>query len=115
MMSNMMGNMMGRGMMMSVETPSKREKGAIVAYLSDNALKSMQAGTLPDPESPGAVAFMKVCTQCHEAPDISLHAADEWAAVVARMRSNMIEMEKQVLTEDERKDIVEYLAENSAG
>lgn len=74
MMSGMRGEWMG---MMWMETPSVEEQGAIVAYLTAHSLKPIAPGTLPSLESPEAVPFKNVCSQCHTLPDPKLHTPNE--------------------------------------
>lgn len=47
------------------------------------------AVTLPDRDSPGAELVANICSQCHSPPAPSLHTAEEWAGVTARMRQHM--------------------------
>lgn len=104
---SMMSGMMG--MMMNVESPTSEERQMIVAYLKTHALKSIAPNALPAPETHGAVLFRNLCSQCHSLPDPKLHTADEWPGIVERMQSNMRSMRKNVLTENEKKEIVIYL------
>jgi len=64
------GPMMGRGMM-SGATPAPSSK------------------PLPDPDSAGAKSVATYCTQCHAAPQPTLHTAQEWASVMQRMHARM--------------------------
>ncbi|MEW6682813.1 MAG: hypothetical protein AB1451_07805 [Nitrospirota bacterium] len=47
---------------------------------------------LPDPDGAGAMLLRRYCTQCHELPSPTMHAADDWPAVEARMFSRMAMM-----------------------
>lgn len=95
--------------MMGIENPSSEERLLIISYLKTHSLKSISPGMLPSPESKGAILFKEICSQCHSLPDPSLHTAQEWSAVVERMRGNMLAMGRRVATEEERKEIVAYL------
>jgi hypothetical protein len=99
--------------MMGIEAPSVKEQEAIVAYLNTHSLKPMTLDILPSPESPEAISFKNTCSQCHALPDPKLHTADEWPNVVKRMRTNMQNMGKGVVTDQEMKEIVSYLATHS--
>jgi cytochrome c5 len=96
--------------MMGIEAPSVDEQEAIVAYLKTHSLKPMIHGILPSPESPEAISFKNTCSQCHALPDPKLHTADEWPNVVERMRTNMQNMGRRVITDQEMNEIVSYLA-----
>ncbi|MFI5323344.1 MAG: c-type cytochrome [Thermodesulfobacteriota bacterium] len=99
--------------MMWMKAPSAEEQEIIVAYLKAHSLKPMTPGSLPSPESPGAISFKNTCSQCHALPDPKLHNAEEWSGVVERMRVNMQTMGKPVITEVEKEKIVGYLSQYS--
>lgn len=99
--------------MMGIENPSSEEQALIISYLKAHSLKAISPGMLPSPESKGAVLFRATCSQCHALPDPSLHTAQEWIAVVERMRGNMQAMDKRVITGQEKKEIVDYLTHNA--
>ena len=105
---SMMSGMMG--MMMNVESPTPEEQQIIVAYLKAHALKSISPNALPSPETRGAALFRDLCSQCHSLPDPKLHTDEEWPGIVERMQANMRSMRKKALTENEKKEIVGYLA-----
>jgi mono/diheme cytochrome c family protein len=72
---------------------------------------SRQRGAqLGSPDTPGLALFRRICSQCHVLPDPALHKAEEWPAVVDRMRTNMEAMGKGVITDRERDEITGYLA-----
>jgi len=104
--------MKSAGMPTRMETPSEKDQKTILAYLQENSLKTMTVDKLPMPESHGAVLFRKACTQCHDLPDMKLYVAEEWPGVIERMRYNMGEMEKRVITDSEAEVIGKYLAGN---
>ena len=95
--------------MMGVENPSSEEQALIISYLKVHSLKAISPGMLPSPESKGAILFKKTCSQCHALPEPSLHTAQEWSAVVERMRGNMQTMGKKVITDQEKAAIADYL------
>jgi mono/diheme cytochrome c family protein len=102
-----------KGMMMSVDAPFPEERQMIVAYLRANALKSISPDVLPSPGSTGSLLFKDRCSQCHPLPDPKLHPARDWPAIVERMKSNMHTMNKKVITESEKKEIIDYLARSA--
>jgi cytochrome c5 len=104
--------MSGMGMMMHMEFPYGSDKKTILAYLAEHALRPMDKDNLPEPDSVGAAAFGKVCSECHGLPDITVHTKDEWPGVVEKMESNMKEMNKKPPTAAEKSAIVEYLVRN---
>lgn len=102
--------MKSAGMPTRFEAPPEKEQKTILAYLQENSLKTMPLDKLPLPESHGAISFIRICSQCHDLPDINLHVAGEWPGVIEKMRINMSEMGKRVITDDEAEVIGEYLA-----
>lgn len=44
---------------------------------------------LPDPGSEGSALVSRYCTQCHNLPSPTIHTAEEWPAVAARMFGRM--------------------------
>ncbi|MGH7790908.1 MAG: hypothetical protein ACREOB_01200 [Thermodesulfobacteriota bacterium] len=85
--------------MMWMKVPSFEEQEIIVDYLKAHSLKPITPGTVPSLESPEAIPFKSVCSQCHALLDPKLHTADEWPNVVERMRINMRIMGKHVITD----------------
>ncbi|HET6465654.1 MAG TPA: cytochrome c [Nitrospiria bacterium] len=95
--------------MMIIHRPTSEEQEALLQYLQRNALRTFSGPSLPDPGSPGAARTKEVCGRCHALPDPSLHTAEEWPAVVERMRRNMKVMGKPVINDTERNEISDYL------
>ncbi|MFQ5536012.1 MAG: c-type cytochrome [Gemmatimonadota bacterium] len=122
-MGRMMGSrgmMGGRGMMgrwrgrmpmgmMGAESPTRVELGTILAYLQEYALKAAPAPPPDTATDPGAGLFAASCSRCHALPDPQQHTPAEWPDVVARMRRNMETMGAEPITDDEARQIVEYL------
>lgn len=102
-----------RGMMMEVSAPTPQEEAILLDYLKAHAMRALPPGTVPSPDSPGATLFQQICSRCHALPDPKQHTPSEWPAVVERMRSNMLAMGKRVITEQEREEIVDYLAKHA--
>jgi mono/diheme cytochrome c family protein len=99
--------------MMDIENPTSDEQREIVAYMKAHSLKPVSPSLLPAPESKSAILFKETCSQCHALPDPTLHTAQEWTAVVERMRGNMQAMDRRVITDQEKADIVAYLNEHA--
>ncbi len=105
------GMMEGSGMMGmgTVDAPSPEETETLLDYLRSHA---MLPATPPDP-SVGDPAqrgvFEAVCSQCHTLPSPSMHAPQEWPAVVARMQGNTQLMRKGTLRDNDRGPIIAYL------
>jgi cytochrome c5 len=78
------------------------------------------AVTLPNRDSPGAELVAKICSQCHSPPAPSLHTAQEWADVTARMRQHMQEQGNaagggvKIPNASELDEITRYLANHAA-
>lgn len=100
-----MGRM--RGGRMEVEAPTAGEEGAILAYLKEHAMRGAREGALP--EGDGREAFVRVCSRCHALPDPRQRAAEEWPAVVERMRGHMERMDVEAISDAEADRILRYL------
>jgi mono/diheme cytochrome c family protein len=101
---------MSGGMMMNIEMPPPEEQNQIVAYLKAHSLRSIPPHKLPSPETQGAMLFKDRCSQCHGLPDPGRHTAKEWPAIMEKMRGYMQSMDRKVITENEEKEIVNYLS-----
>ena len=106
-MQMMSGGMMGG--MMKVHAPSAAELSTLLAYLEKHAQRPIDVAQYPDLNSPAGKSFHAVCTQCHALPDPKQHTSSEWPAVVARMRSHMRTMHRQVPDEPTRQQILGFL------
>jgi cytochrome c5 len=109
-MSMMSGSM---EMMMNVEPPTAEERKTIVAYLRKYAQRSIPPEAIPFPDTQGAAQFKKSCSNCHALPDPGAHTAGEWPQIVERMQAHMRAMNKGEMSENEKKDIVNYLVRNA--
>ncbi|KAF0191467.1 MAG: Uncharacterized protein FD165_1801 [Gammaproteobacteria bacterium] len=85
-----MGQMMGGGMM-----------GRIPAGDND--------APLPEAHSPGAKLFQQYCGRCHAPPTPTAHSAQEWLAVVARMKQHMVTQAAAVPDTEQLQEIIAYL------
>ncbi len=106
----MMGMMMG-----SVKAPSEKEFQELVAYLQKYAQKPINTTQYPDIDTPAGRSFQETCAQCHALPDPKQHTRDEWPPVVARMKQNMVAMDKPVPKEQVMKEIVAFLQRHAKG
>jgi hypothetical protein len=72
------------------------------------------ASALPDASSPGATLEARYCSQCHAAPPPSVHTAEEWADVTARMQQHITDKSTSnggvmVPSSSEMASIIDYL------
>ncbi len=109
-----MGGMMRRMMGTRVEAPSAEEAEVILGYLKKHGMRTTPVEALPEPGSPGARLFARVCARCHALPDPAQHAPEEWPEVVVRMREHMRAMEVEESTDQESMMIVRYLQRAAA-
>ncbi|HED18685.1 MAG TPA: hypothetical protein ENI74_04180 [Gammaproteobacteria bacterium] len=100
----MMGMMMGR-----VEALSEGELRALVAYLQKHAQTPIDTTQYPDLDTQAGRSFQETCARCHALPDPKQHTRDEWPSVVARMKQNMVAMDKSVPKGQTMKEIVAFL------
>jgi cytochrome c2 len=110
-MNRRMQMMSRHGMMMMgrAEAPTEKELAEIIDYLQSHAQKPLPTRLMPDLESPAGKAFHAACSQCHTLPDPGQHTAEEWPAVVERMKGYMASMGKAVPDEKELGEIVGFL------
>ena len=79
------------------------------------------AASLPEPDSSGAKLVATICSQCHSPPVPSLHTAEEWAGVTARMRQHMQQQANasgsgvQIPSAAELDEITRYMATHAEG
>lgn len=103
-----------RGMMrMGINMPSTEQQKQILAYFKAHALKSISPSALASPDSPGAVAYKRSCSECHALPNPKLHRATGWPAIVRKMQSYARPMGKEVITDHEARMIEGFLVRQS--
>lgn len=83
-----MGKLM-QDMMADVKAPDADEQATLLRYLQTYAQRAFDAAQYPDAHSEAGRRFSIACSQCHVLPDPQRHAAQEWPAVIERMRRNM--------------------------
>jgi cytochrome c5 len=91
---------------LGVKAPTQAERGSILNYLMNNALK-VSGSVLP--AGKGRDEFAVVCNQCHALPDPRVHSPADWPAVYARMERNMERMQVQAPGGSVSTDILLYL------
>ena len=69
----------------------------------------------PDPESVGAMAFKQRCADCHVPPPPASRKAHDWPQIVGRMQNHRIMNNFVPITNDEMRQILDYLQKYSAG
>jgi hypothetical protein len=105
-----MGMMMGgMGMMGRISAPSKRELDVILSYLQQHAQRPIGQELWGALETRAGHAFQSFCSQCHALPDPKQHTAQEWPAVVARMKAHEATLGKFVPDETETREIIGFL------
>ncbi len=115
------GGMMGgmrRGMMrrrnmpmgmMSAKVPTQTEQKEILSYLQANSLKTIEENELPDLSGSQTEEFKNSCSRCHALPSPYQHTAEQWPAVVERMRKRMKDYNMAAITDEEGNSIIKYL------
>ena len=93
--------------MASADVPGTGDVETIVAYLQDHALPTADPATLG--EGADVELFVRTCSQCHETPAPSAHTADEWEAVVSRMRANTALMDVPQIPDTATERVLAYL------
>lgn len=106
--------MLGDHPMMSVDSPSRDELDAVVAYLMSHSMQGLSPEDLPKLTGSGAEAFRQVCSGCHAVPDPGQHSAAEWPAVVERMARNMTALQRQVPEQAVLEQLVAFLQANAS-
>ncbi|MDA8384339.1 MAG: c-type cytochrome [Betaproteobacteria bacterium] len=104
-----MGGMMGR-----FSSPTAQQSALITAYLEKYARSPAYARPQVPLNSPGGRAFSAACAQCHTLPSPLQHTADQWPAVVARMRQYEVGMGKTVTSEAAARAIIRFLQGHAA-
>ncbi|QXP89196.1 hypothetical protein [Methylococcus capsulatus] len=113
---NMRMQMMGGGMMggmMGVMAPSRAELEILLAYLQKHAQQPINAAAYPDLGMQAGQAFSATCQQCHTLPDPRQHSAQEWPAVVERMRGHEAAMGKIVPDKTTTAEIIDFLRQHA--
>ena len=111
-----MGGMMrgGRGGRGALATPDADQRQALLAYYQSHALRALPPGGQPL-SGAGRELFMQDCGRCHALPDPTQYPAQQWPAVVARMRQHMADRNAASLTDEQAREIVAYLEKASGG
>lgn len=75
-------------------------------------ISAIELDDLPNPKTTGAQAFSKNCSQCHALPSPSTHTAQEWPAVIDRMKAYMSAQNASEFDKDELEELTEYLTKD---
>jgi len=65
-----------------VETPTAAQRGELLGYLQEHALRPWSE------ESPPPEPYRSQCGECHSPPDPAHHSVQQWPRVLARMQRN---------------------------
>jgi len=111
----MMGGMMGnrRMGMQSIPIPNDEERQKVLSYLQNHALKSVSSEQVDAKESRGAKLFVSDCKKCHALPDPTQHKAEDWPAIVKRMRLHLKQYQLKDLSDQDAEVIIDYLQNHS--
>lgn len=82
-----LGDLM-KEMMAHVRAPANHEIAVLTDYLQKHGQKEIAPGH-PALKSSAGKMFSIACSQCHALPDPYQHTAQEWPAVVERMKGHM--------------------------
>lgn len=100
---------------MMVESPDESELQAILHYLQEHAQQPIDMAQYDDLDTSAGRAFQSTCVLCHALPDPQQHTAEEWPAVIERMRQNMVTQGKTVPNEATIGEIVVFLQRHAKG
>jgi len=82
---------------------------------SNNDHPAQVLDDIPNLDSVGGKVFKKFCSSCHGLPSPTVHKADEWPNVIERMQTHRVKNAYLPLSNDEKKELINYLQENAAG
>ncbi len=82
---------------------------------SKNHPQSQMTATIPNLDSVGGKIFKEFCSACHGLPSPTVHKAKEWPNVIERMQNHRIKNAYLPLSNEEKKELINYLQENAAG
>ena len=97
---------------LGIRTSDEGERGALLTYLTTNALQVSGAEL---PPGKGREDFAAMCSRCHALPDIKIHAAGDWPSVFMRMERNMERMNVSLPNQEQTGNILSYLQEVARG
>ncbi len=95
----------------NLPVPDARERVVILNYLLEHALVVSRTEL---PSGAGRTLFTTNCSRCHELPDPGQHSANDWAAVVIRMRQHMVQMLGQSPPQSDVQETILYLERASS-
>lgn len=112
-MNERMRMMSGSRMMQDIKAPTDSEIRSLLAYLQEHAQIPIDVSKYSELNTPAGREFQKTCSQCHALPDPKQHTANEWGAVVERMKQNMAKMGKSVPDIETIDNVVGFLQRNA--
>ena len=90
----------------AVPIPTAGERVVLMRYVLGNALQVSRAEL---PSGQGRQLYMTECSRCHELPDPRQHTANDWPAVVIRMREHSVQMLRRSPPQSQVQEIILYL------
>ena len=104
--SDMMGEILMAGMA-SADVPTQEDVDVLIGYMQAHALPV--AETAPAQDDVDGQLFVRQCSQCHETPSPRAHTAEEWRAVVDRMRMNTALMDIGPIPDEDAARVISWL------
>jgi mono/diheme cytochrome c family protein len=128
--------------MRQIRAPSNQERIALLDYLksaallpTDVAFAPPASGAPPAGRKPAAgpptpepvdrpeadqreavvTLFKGTCSRCHALPNAARHTAQDWPAVVKRMRGHMRRFGTAEISDEQEREIVSYLQSERRG
>ena len=84
------------------------------SHKTSSTVVDLSAG-YPDPDSPEATVFKSRCSECHVPPPPASRKARDWPQIVKRMQNHRIMNNFTPITDDEMRQVLDYLQKHSAG
>jgi hypothetical protein len=94
---------------LQLAVPTDREKSELLGYLRQSAFESLNAGPKVPLAGEGAMAYLSLCSQCHDLPHPRQHLPSEWPKVVNRMQDYAYFIGRRTITDKENAAIAEFL------
>ena len=101
------------GILMRIITPPEKDWAILETYLATFSQVPLDKKQTSDLDTPAGKAFQETCSQCHGAPSPATHTTNEWPRVVLRMKSHIVRTGKNMPSQDDLMQIIEYLQTHS--
>ena len=98
------------GLMGHVKNPDIKERRQLGNYLQQHALRNIKH----KPRGYGAAAFENHCANCHQLPDPTYYATNNWPDIIKRMQHNMTIMKYPPPSTDSMMQIQVFLQQYPA-